>query len=461
VPSIGGIFGEGSSAQQFLMWNVASQIASALLDPLFRQIGFDVNTKTPNVPLTPDISADFVERNIISQATGEAIAAQNGINKQNFQWMVDGAGEPPGLDFVLEAYRRGFIPFGPATTGEPSVETAIRTGRIYDYWTGTIDKMRYSPIATADAVDAAVENQISQEAAAAIAQQNGIDQASFQILFDTRGNPPAPSELMTLVNRGLIPLEGTGPEATTFQQGIAEGATKDKWTDLLAQLRVYIPSVYYLNQLAEAGTLTAAQVAGYYADLGIPAPIATGLAAQASGSKTAKAKELTVSQVTTAYQEGFLTEAQATTFITALGYTPAEVTLLLEIEEFSRILKAYNQTITKIASYYVANKLTAIEAKAALQQVQVPEDQATQLISAWNTQKSLNVRLLTEAQIADAFYLEIISQDTAINELGGLGYSPQDAWILLSVKAKIALPNPPSGPIPIEPPPATGNAPTP
>lgn len=452
MPSISGIFGEGSSAQQFLMWNVASQIASALLDPLFRQIGYDVNAKTPNIPLSPEIAADFVERNILPLAEGKTLAAMSGVNGPTFQWMVDGSGEPPGLDFVVEAYRRGFIAFGPAVTGEPSVETAIRTGRIYDYWTPIIDKMRYSPIATADAVDATVENQITMAEGAAIAQQNGIDGASFQILHDTRGNPPAPGELMTLVNRGLIPLTGTGPQETTFQQGIAEGATKDKWTTLLAQLRVYIPSVYYLNQLAEAGTLSASQVAGYYADLGIPAPIASGLAGQAAATKTSKAKELTVTQVATAYKDGFLSEAEATTFIEALGYTASETELLLEVENFARILQAYNQTISRVANYYIAGKISRSEAQTALGTIQVPADQQTQLLSTWTTEKGINVRLLTEAQIADAFAYEIITQDTAITELGSLGYTPQDAWILLSVKVKGALPHPPTGPIPIIPP---------
>jgi hypothetical protein len=445
VASLGGIFGEGSAAQQFLLWNVASQVVGAVLDPAFREVAYQVNAKLPNVILTPDLLSDFVVRGIIDEPTAAGIAAQSGTNSENFTRMVEGSGEPPGLDFLLEAWRRGFIGFGGVGPGQATVANAIATSRVYTYWTDVIEKMAYVPISVADAVDAAVENQISKADASTIAGYSGIKPDDFTILFNTRGNPPAPTELMTMVNRGFIGLDGTGPTSTSFAQGIAEGATKDKWGPLLAELRVNIPSLYYLNELAEAGTLTATQVQAYYQDLGIPQEIASALAAQAASGKTAKVKELTESQILSSYQDGFISETQATAFLEALGYTATEVTFLLEVQNFQVALAAYNAQAKKVGAYFVAQKATAAETLDALSQLGMPSAQANKLITEWTLQQGMTVKLLSATEIVDAWYIGVMSQAKAQQELQNLGYSALDAFTLLCIKAKVILTNGPPG----------------
>jgi hypothetical protein len=57
---------------------------------------------------------------------------------------------------------------------------------------------------------------------------------------------------------------------------------------------------------------------------------------------------------------------------------------------------------------------------------------------------SVTVRTLTEAQIVDAWGKGILDDNGAMTELGNLGFTPFDAWVLLSIKAGGPLPGQPA-----------------
>ena len=80
-----------------------------------------------------------------------------------------------------------------------------------------------------------------------------------------------------------------------------------------------------------------------------------------------------------------------------------------------------------------------------LGQLGLPPDRVSALLAGWDVDRSANVRTLTPAQIENAWEFGIMTVDEAMTELGVLGYTPLDAWTLLSIKAKQALPNKPAG----------------
>lgn len=445
APSIGGIFGADSAAAQFLLWGVGYGIAESLLAPVLTAVRQGAYGKLPDVALSPDQLADMVLKAIKTEADAAGEAAMSGIPAGSFHDMVLDAGEPPGLEFVLEAWRRGYIEWGTGAPGEASVSAAIRTSRLRNEWAATIEKMAVLPIGVADAVDAVVEGQIPRAEGEQIAYQNGISAADFAILVNTRGNPPSVSELLELHRRKLIGLAGVGPDQTTVQQGIYEGATKDKWWTLLADLATTLPPPRTVTALERAGVITPAQAVDLYQQAGLSPEIAAAYSADASTSRVAAHKQLAESQIVALVESHLATPAEATAMLEDLGYTAEEAGFVLALAEHGVAARQYNAAVGRIRSLYVARKITRAEALASLGHLSVPADAVADLLATWDTEVAASVRTLTPAEIVDAFHLSLIDQAAAQGELVAIGYTAYDAWLLLSIKEKIPLPDRPAG----------------
>jgi hypothetical protein len=451
------LIGEGSIGRQFLLWGVAYRLAEAVMEPAMTALTQEIWAGAAegsggglHRALDPAVVADAVVKGILSHGEGASVAALSGVNADDFSTLVYATGQPPDLTFLLEAYRRGYIPFKGTGPGVTTVEQGVRESHIRDEWLAVIDKMQFVPLGVADAVAAVVRGQIDYAAGEKAAYENGLDAANFRVLVNTTGRPPSPTELVELTRRGLIPLRGTGPDALTFQQGIYEGDTKDKWEPLYEKLTEYLPPPRTITTLQSHGVITHDEAVKLYTEQGLSPTLAAAYAASATATKVATEKQLTVSTVLDLYETQFLDAAQATSMLSDLGYSTTEGKYLLELTDFRRELSALNSMINRIGTYFIAHKLTKTAAIEALGQLEVPVAQRDQLIATWEVTRASNVRLLTESQIVDAWDYGIMSQDEAISELQALGYTARDAWVLLSNKNKAPLPNPPAaGPNPI------------
>lgn len=98
------------------------------------------------------------------------------------------------------------------------------------------------PLSPADLADMVNRHFVAMNDAIAYAKQSGIAPSDFARLVDNAGDAPGPDQLAVALRRGLIPESGTGPDSTSFEQGIAEGRLKDKWTPMMRALSVEWPS---------------------------------------------------------------------------------------------------------------------------------------------------------------------------------------------------------------------------
>lgn len=115
------------------------------------------------------------------------------------------------------------------------------------------------------------------------------------------------------------------------------------------------------------------------------------------------------------------------------------------------MIDSIQRSVQRIASLYTGRKITTETAKAALSKLQIPPDSVEQIIQTWELQAAASVKTLTESQIVDAWYYQVFSpasqadnQAEAIALLEAIGYTAYDAYVVLSVKAKGPLPNPPA-----------------
>lgn len=442
----GGIQGAGGVFEQFAIWGILMQVAAAILAPVVQSVQQQMYQALQITPLPPAQLADLVLKSYVDEPTAAVEAAKAGIDPARFHQMVDDAGEPPGLQMLLEAFRRGFISWDSDNAEGVSAVRGIQQSRLRDQWATMVQQLAVQVIPVGDAVSAVVKGQIPHALGTQIAYWNGISGDDFTVLVNTAGNPPGPMELIELARRGLIPIEGTGPQVLSLQQGIYEGMTKDKWYPAMRELMVYIPPPRTITALERSGSLTPAQAQKFYQDAGLDPALAAVYSHNASTSKVAKAHVLAEGTVLHLYDAAIIPAAEATTLLGTLGYTAQESAWVLAWNDLHRELAALEKAITKVSTLYIARKIGQTTAVKLLGDLGVPGSQQAQLLQDWTLERDASVKVLTAAEIGDAVKYQIITEDEGITALMALGYDDFDAWVRLSLSQNTALPNRPPQP---------------
>lgn len=449
IPGLGSVEGilkgvaGNENIKTIAIWGVLMQLLSPILAPLSQEITNLIQSEFQFVPLgVPDL-ADMVERGHISLEEATGMAKMSGINPANFELLVKNVGAPPGPAQLLMAYRRGYIPEGGTGAESISLQQGIRESRVMDKWIPVIQKLGLQPISASEAVNAWVRGQIPEGQAKQLIYENGLDAAMAQILYDTTGNPPSITELMNLYRRGLIAMHGTGPGVLSVDQGIREGSSKDKWIPAYEQLSVYLPPPRTVTTLEKAGVISASEAQTLYTQHGLTPQIAAAYSKDAFTTKTVKQKQLAESMVLDLYETKAISQPQADTYLGDLGYDAQEAHYIESVYDLKRELGMLTSAISRIRTLYISRKIDRSSAVDSLGQLAVPADSVTYYLTVWDLERVNTVRLLTESQIVDAFKYGVYTQAEAQTELVAIGYTPHDAWVVLSVGLHAPQPDEP------------------
>ena len=426
------------------------------MQPFLQEVANTLWSQFTFKPLDPSILATMAVRGIDPDTTAitpvsdeiKAIAAETGLSPQYMQAMVDASGMPPSPQDLFQMFRRSIITLDELATG-------LREGDTRDEWIPMFEKLAYTTPSPIDMVRAAVQEQLDYDTANTYAIQLGLEPPGyvennpdwFQILFDIAGRPPGPEEAGRMANRGIIPWTGTGSAATTFQQDIAESDLKTKWTDALQALQAYWPSPDEAKTLYDAGSITLDQAKTYWSGSGLDATLQAAFAHQATIQQIAQERVFAKGDVLTALYDGIIDEATATTLLGDVGYFGQTATYMIEITEMRREVRAINMAVRKIGTLFVSYKITPTDAKTAMDALGIPDAQATNLVTIWETERTPEVRLPTISELAKAVQYSSLPFDTAVAKAELLGYTKYDATLIIAGSAEMA---PPEGFPPID-----------
>lgn len=374
-------------------------------------------TNLVNQIMSPADLADMVVRGIRTEADAAPVAEESGIRPSDFHDLTLLTGEPPGLQQLLEGYRRGFI-------DRAELEHGIRQSRYRDEWIPLLEKLRYVPISVADAVNATVQNHISQEQAASIADQNGLSPGSINTLIETAGEPLSRTEMSELVNRG----EATEAE---FVQAMRESRVKDKYIPLAFRLRRRIPPAREISAALSHGAIDHQTAIRKIMDYGYSEQDAEIIVKSAAHLKVAAHKANITSAVLAAYEEFLIPRSEALDLVKQMGYDDKEAAFILEGADFRQSARIVNQAVTSVRSHYVSRRIDRQTASGELDALGLPSANRDYLLSIWDLERSVNVRVLSEAEIVKAVKKSLITPDDGLARLQNLGYSADDATLLL------------------------------
>src|SRR5574337_332204 len=350
------------------------QVADTLRRAGFDELWVETLPSLGEVPLSVPDAALALLRGSISEARARQVADLNGISHDDLGVIVDNTGEPPAVEELLGLWRRGAI-------GEAELERGIRQSRVRNEWIPAVKQLGIIPPSPADALDAYLKGQIGEGTAKQRFEQAGGDPSWFQTAYDAAGAAP-PRTVTALLNEGAI----TVAEAQDLLQ--KTGLTPE---------------------LAKAYTL------------------------ESSHTKTRKQRDLTVSQIETLYRDQAIDQATATAMLVSLGYDDSEAAFIVTTVDFQRISTALSQAVGAVHTAYTNHRIDRATASGQLDGLQVPAGQRDQLLTVWANERATRVRVLTEAQVHAAFKKGILDQDGAMTRLVQMGYSDQDAAILLQL----------------------------
>lgn len=420
-------------------------IAESRLHNKWGPVLFDLTRALMSVPS----AAEAVVRGFLAHDHGAAVAKLNGVSEADFAILVNLAGDAPSPTQLAEALRRGVIPRDSGSAEKPGFVQGIQQGRLADKWVPMIEALsRLWPTPT-DALEARLVGQVSTEESKRLYERFGGDLTYWQLLFDTRGEAPSPLELGVLANRGDIPWDGKGPTVTSFEQGFNEGRWRNKWIDAYRKLARYRVPESTATMFLAHGVIDDHEAADLLRKNGMDDRTIRMYLDEAHLESYSDYRGATVQMVLQAYHDQLITAAQALPILEGFHVTPSAARFMLDFEDAQRAFAAVQNAISRIRTLYAARKITIQTARNALDEVGVDSASVADIIKSWQVENSISVKVLTEAQIADAWAIGLLTDKEAFTELENIGYTPFDAWVVLSLKAKAPLPNKPGkGPAP-------------
>lgn len=393
--------------------------------------------------LSPADAASAVVRNFLASDAGTALAAKQGVDAATFQTMVQLSGDAPGPQQLAEALRRGLISRAGTGAKATSFEQGIAEGRLADKWAPVIQGLSQLWPTPTDALDASVKGVFSAADGQALYERLGGDPQFYSWLLWSIGDSPTPLEAAALASRGIIPWDGTGPDVTSYAQAVKESRYRDKWADSYKRLAEHIPPPSTLVSMYAHRNIDEATAHALLLQNDMSPDLAAAYIAEADYEAVSDYRGLTQAAVIDMYVSHTVSRDQAAQLLGVLHVSDQAAGLLLDYADMHYVITAINASVSRLQTLFVGRKISAQTAGDALNKLGIPPTEAESLIADWEITAAANVKILTEAQIADAFYYGIISQDEAINDLGAVGYTPYDSWVLLSNKIKAPLPNPP------------------
>lgn len=337
-----------------------------------------------------------------------------------------------------------------------------------------------TPLSPADLADMVVRHVMAQGDAEAYAKQSGVSPSDFARLVESSGEGLAPGELAEALRRGLISEGGTGPESTSFEQGIAESHMRDKWRPVVKALSMNEPTPADALDALLQGQIPHDMALDLFTRFGgdpqhftwlfnsrgsAPTPLEAASMARRriipwSGQGPDAVsfeqaflegpwrdkwqepyKEMSVyvppaRTVTALIKEGVLTDEQGLTIFEDNGLSPdmAKVYLASAHSQKSATHKAtISSELRSVArKEFDAGHVSEAQFRHLLTQANVPADAIDNEVAAANLARQFSRHTLAISDIRKLWQDGALSDQQALDRLTGEGYPPDDAQTLLS-----------------------------
>lgn len=276
-------------------------------------------------------AADAVNQGHLTLEEGKRIAYENGLVPEDFAVIIEGAGQPPGIDFATEAFNRGFI-------SDAEFRTMFLESRIKNRYLPLLQQMR-TRLIPQETARLLFRNGVYTEAQAlATLHAHGFspaDAAALLALEQTRSDDNTReltrSQIVDMYEERMF----TADEAVSMLTGMGYSADDAQSMIELAdlqRLRKFINNaVSKVHSAYVTGKIDEIEASSALDSLGIPNQSRDDYMALWDIERTTISKTLTASQIRQAYGKELITLDNALSRLTAQGYDMEDAQLFLQL----------------------------------------------------------------------------------------------------------------------------------
>lgn len=240
--------------------------------------------------------------------------------------------------------------------------------------------------------------------------------------------------LEELVRLGVIDVE-------TYKQKLREIGFSGTAADIVVKKLFKLPSLGEIRRALKNGLIRYEQARELLILQGYLPEHADLLLSDIRAEKIEESRDLTKSDILRAFELGVINEQSAREFLKVLGYDNDEINILIELTKKRIALKNLDKgrdlAKSDIINAYIKDVIDATEAKDLLRKIGYDENEINILIQLADAKRKVvpkeKKREIARSDIVKAYKLGEISKEEAINMLKQLGFSEQDAELILKI----------------------------
>lgn len=372
-------------------------------------------------PLDIGSAATAAMRQALDFGTARDLAAAGGFDTDTFAAVYAAQFTPPPIDVLLTLLRRNLI-------GAGTLPAAMQALGLDPDFVSPVTALAVGPMPAGQAVLGVVQNHLDEASARSILEQNGIDPANYDVLYQNAGRPPGPEQMLNAWNRGVA-----GVDQAVVEQSIREGDIKDKYVDVLVGLREHLLPQKTVVAGVHQGVISDTDALAMLLRLGISATNAGYLIAEGHNLKTATHKSVSASQIETAYEDGSLTRADAQAHLVTLGYLAADATFILDLVDVKWEQALHNASVARVKAQYVAGRIDRNTASNELDTIGVAAAHRDLYLAQWTIVASTPTRTLTEAQLTKSYREGLLTEAQFRARLTAMGFASADVDLITAL----------------------------
>lgn len=383
--------------------------------------------------LQPPQLAGMVARGIMSAEQGETEAARLGLSGARFRRLVEASRQAPNVGEILELVNRG-------ETTEADARAAFQRAGILPEFHDPILSLRNVQPGPSDVVRFAVRDVFSPatrnefgldeefpQDAMQVARKIGLTDETLGFYWAAHWDLPSPQQGFAMFHRRII-------DRRQLELLLKALDFAPRWRDKLIQLAYLVPGRIDLRRMYEEGVITKQQVYEGYLDIGYAPIDAERLTEFATRLKMKEERDLTKAEIVALYELRAITVPQAHEWLDVLGYDEQERGLILQLADSRRGRAFRTAAVGAIRSRFKDREIDTAEATRRLQKMGVPSDEIEAYLDLWLFERDENPRRLTPAELFKARDEELIDTLELFERLKGVGYTEDDAALLMAVK---------------------------
>lgn len=392
-----------------------------LRDAGFSHDADELMRRLRQMKITPQEAATLENFGVINRDEGHQIARASGLADDDYDKLALGGGQPPPLEVLYDALRRGIIDGNRFDKG-------IQQGPIRVEWADVIErlKVRNAPVATA--LDAATQNLLSKSDAQRIWTEEGFPPDAFDWALESAGRPLSPTEAGELFNRGIM-------SESDVRQMFLESNIKNKYVDLVFRLAERLPPMELTVRMVREGAMTQQEGVTNLRQLGFNQRYAQALIDLGVRESLAETRDLSISTIQELYESKIIGRGTALDGLKAHGYSDEAAEWVLSIRDLRRERSRLDSAVNRVRSRFVAGRIDQRDAENALDALLVPADARDDFLDIWEIERDVSRPLLTTSQIQQSVRRGLFTPTDGVGRLLERGYSEDDAVVLIQLVA--------------------------